>query len=317
MSNQLKIDINEVSPRDGFQNEAIFIPTEDKIAFINQLSASGFHKIEVSSFTSPKAIPALRDAEMVMHEIQRNPNVIYSALVPNLRGAERAIECKVDEINLVMSLSETHNIANLRMTREQSFAQIKAVIDAVQGSDVAINLSFSTVFGCPMEGDVSEQTIEFWIDRFAQHSVKQITLCDTTGMAYPAQVKRIFSKTQEQFPNIAFTAHFHNTRGMGLVNALAAAEVGITSFDAALGGLGGCPYAPGASGNVSTEDLVHMFELNGLTTGVDLNNVIAIAQTLPGIIEHDISSQVSKAGLRDKKHGIPDHVNQFIQTLNS
>ena len=146
MNKKIKNDINEVSPRDGFQNEAIFIPTEDKIAFINQLSASGFHKIEVSSFTSPKAIPALRDAEMVMHEIQRNPNVIYSALVPNLRGAERAIECKVDEINLVMSLSETHNIANLRMTREQSFAQIKAVIDAVQGSDVAINLSFSTVW---------------------------------------------------------------------------------------------------------------------------------------------------------------------------
>lgn len=317
MRQNQRIYINEVSPRDGFQNEALFIPTEDKIAFINQLSESGFNKIEVSSFTSPKAIPALRDAEVVMHEIKRNPAVIYSALVPNLRGAERAVECKVDEINLVMSLSETHNIANLRMTREQSFAQIKSVIDALRGSDVAINLSFSTVFGCPMEGDVLDETIHSWIERFAQCAVKQITLCDTTGMAYPAQVKRIFTKVQEEFNDIGFTAHFHNTRGMGLVNALAAADVGITSFDSSLGGLGGCPYAPGASGNVSTEDLVHMFELNGFTTGINLQKAIQIAQSLPTLINHDISSQVTKAGLRDKKHEVPEHVNQFVQALNS
>ncbi len=317
MRQNQRIYINEVSPRDGFQNEALFIPTEDKIAFINQLSESGFNKIEVSSFTSPKAIPALRDAEVVMHEIKRNPAVTYSALVPNLRGAERAVECKVDEINLVMSLSETHNIANLRMTREQSFTQIKSVIDALEGSNVAINLSFSTVFGCPMEGDVADETIHSWIDRFAQCSVKQITLCDTTGMAFPAQVKRIFTKVQEEFKDISFTAHFHNTRGMGLVNALAAVDVGITSFDSSLGGLGGCPYAPGASGNVSTEDLVHMFELNGFTTGVDLQKTIQIAQSLPALINHDISSQVTKAGLRDKKHEIPEHVNQFVQVSNS
>lgn len=317
MTDQNRVSINEVAPRDGFQNEAHFIPTEDKIAFINQLSESGYSKIEVSSFTSPKAIPALRDAEMVMHEIKRNPEVTYTALVPNVRGAERAVECQLDEINLVMSLSETHNIANLRMTREQSFAQIKAVIEAVKGTETAINVSFSTVFGCPMEGEVEEHIIEAWTERFALIGVKKITLCDTTGMAYPAQVKRIFTRAQELFADIVFTAHFHNTRGMGLVNALAAADVGIRDFDASLGGLGGCPYAPGASGNVSTEDLVHMLELNGFNTGVNLDKIIKIAQNLPNLIQHDISSQVTKAGLRDKKHAIPEHVNNFIQTLNS
>ena len=185
-----RLYLQEVAPRDGFQNETRFIDTADKIAVIDQLSACGYAKIEVTSFTSPKAIPALRDAEIVMQAIARNPDVTYTALVPNARGA-RALECGLDEINLVMSVSETHNRANLRMTREQSFAQLRDVVEAVRGSRIAINVSLSTVFGCPMEGDIDANAVYALVERFAALGVDGVTLCDTTGMAYPTQVGRI------------------------------------------------------------------------------------------------------------------------------
>ncbi|WMD19798.1 hydroxymethylglutaryl-CoA lyase [Achromobacter seleniivolatilans] len=301
-----KLYIQDVSPRDGFQNEKQFIETQDKINFINQLSQSGFAKIEATSFTSPKAIPALRDAEIVMHEIERNPDVIYTALVPNVRGAQRALECKVDEVNLVMSVSETHNRANLRMTREQSFEQLSDVISAVRGSRVAINVSLSTVFGCPMEGDINAFEVLELVGRFAALGVDGVTLCDTTGMAYPTQVEKIGRDVRKLFPALTATMHFHNTRGMALANTLTAIAAGIDRFDASLGGLGGCPYAPGASGNVCTEDLVHMLELMGYDTGVDLTRILGIAATLPALVGHDIPSQILKAGPRLTLHPAPD-----------
>src|SRR5690606_28904362 len=178
MDSRKKLYIQEVAPRDGFQNEQRFIDTHDKIDFINRLSQSGYAKIEATSFTSPKAIPALKDADMVMHEIERNPDVIYTVLVPNVRGAERALACHVDEVNLVMSASETHNRANLRMTREQSFAQLSDVVSVVRDTDVAINISLSTVFGCPMEGDVETSEVFRLMERFASLGVRGITLCD-------------------------------------------------------------------------------------------------------------------------------------------
>ena len=266
-----KLYIQDVAPRDGFQNEKQFIETQDKIDFINALSQSGFAKIEATSFTSPKAIPALRDAEAVMHQIERNPDVVYTVLVPNVRGAQRALECNVDEVNLVMSVSETHNRANLRMTREQSFEQLSDVVSVVRGSRVAVNVSLSTVFGCPMEGDINAFDVLELVGRFAALGVDGVTLCDTTGMAYPTQVGKIGREVRRLFPDLTTTLHFHNTRGMALANTLAALEAGIDRFDASLGGLGGCPYAPGASGNVCTEELVHMLELMGYDTGVDLS----------------------------------------------
>nr|WP_315527035.1 hydroxymethylglutaryl-CoA lyase [uncultured Achromobacter sp.] len=301
-----KLYIQDVAPRDGFQNEKQFIETQDKIDFINALSQSGFAKIEATSFTSPKAIPALRDAEAVMHQIERNPDVVYTVLVPNVRGAQRALECNVDEVNLVMSVSETHNRANLRMTREQSFEQLSDVVSVVRGSRVAVNVSLSTVFGCPMEGDINAFDVLELVGRFAALGVDGVTLCDTTGMAYPTQVGKIGREVRRLFPDLTTTLHFHNTRGMALANTLAALEAGIDRFDASLGGLGGCPYAPGASGNVCTEELVHMLELMGYDTGVDLARILGIAATLPALVGHDIPSQILKAGPRLTLHPAPD-----------
>ena len=303
-----RLYINEVATRDGFQNEAVFIPTDEKVALIDALSGCGYAKIEATSFTSPRAIPALRDAEEVMHRIVRKPGVEYTVLVPNVRGAERALSCGVDEINLVMSVSETHNRANLRMTRDASFEQLKAVADSVKDSGLAINVSLSTVFGCPMEGDIESGEVLSWVDRFARLDVRGITLCDTTGMAYPSQVEALLKDVKARFPSLMLTAHFHNTRGLGLANVLAAINAGIDRFDASLGGLGGCPYAPGASGNICTEELVHMLELMGYDTGVSLERCLACSAELPRLVGHDIPSQILKAGPRLALHPAPDYV---------
>jgi hydroxymethylglutaryl-CoA lyase len=301
-----RLYIQEVATRDGFQNEARFIEIDDKIALIDRLSACGFAKIEVTSFTSPRAIPALRDAEAVMHRIVRAPGVVYTVLVPNVRGAERALSCDVDEVNLVMSVSETHNRANLRMSREESFAQLRDVIEVVSKTRVAINISLSTAFGCPMEGDVPEDEVLGWVGRFAELGVHGVTLCDTTGMAYPNQVRQLAQRTRNEFARLDTTLHFHNTRGMALANTMAALDAGIDRFDASLGGLGGCPYAPGASGNVCTEELVHMLELNGYDTGVDLTRALQASAHLPGLIGHDVPSQLLKAGRRLDLHPAPE-----------
>ncbi len=300
-----RIHMQEVGTRDGLQMESAFVPTDDKIALVNALSATGLAKIEVTSFTSPTAIPALKDAEIVMREIERRPGVVYTALVPNLRGAERAIEARTDELNLVMSVSETHNLANLRMTREQSFAALAQVIALAQSAQVAVNVSLSCVFGCPMEGDVAEAEVFDYVQRFAQLGVGGVTLCDTTGMAHPAQVAGIVSAVRLRWSALQTTLHFHNTRGMGLANVLASIDAGADRFDASLGGLGGCPYAPGASGNVCSEEIVHALQCMGYDTGVDLSALVAAAGRLPALIGHDIPSQIAKAGPRWALHAVP------------
>lgn len=300
-----RIHMQEVGTRDGLQMESAFVPTDDKIALVNALSATGLAKIEVTSFTSPTAIPALKDAEIVMREIERRPGVVYTALVPNLRGAERAIEARTDELNLVMSVSETHNLANLRMTREQSFAALAQVIALAQSAQVAVNVSLSCVFGCPMEGDVAEAEVFDYVQRFAQLGVGGVTLCDTTGMAHPAQVAGIVSAVRLRWSALQTTLHFHNTRGMGLANVLASIDAGADRFDASLGGLGGCPYAPGASGNVCSEEIVHALQCMGYDTGVDLSALVAAAGRLPALIGHDIPSQIAKAGPRWALHPVP------------
>jgi hydroxymethylglutaryl-CoA lyase len=212
-----RIYFNDVVTRDGFQIEPNFIPTDDKVRLVDELSGCGFAKIEVTSFTSPKSIPMLKDAEEVMGRIKRVPGVEYTVLVPNLRGAERAFESKADEFNLVMSTSETHNLANLRMGREKSFAGLAEVIKFVNGR-TPINVSLSTCFGCPMEGEVPQVVVEEFSQRFADLGVRGLTICDTTGMANPDQVKKICDSLQKRFPNLQLTLHFHNTRGMGLAN---------------------------------------------------------------------------------------------------
>jgi hydroxymethylglutaryl-CoA lyase len=299
-----RLFFNDVVARDGFQIEPNFIPTDDKIALIDALSQCGFAKIEVTSFTSPKAIPMLRDAEEVMRRIQRIQGVEYTVLVPNLRGAERAFESRADEFNLVMSTSETHNRANLRMDREKSVAALAEVIRFIDGR-TPINVSLSTAFGCPMEGDVPQSVVEQYVQRFADLGVRGISICDTTGMAHPAQVSKMAEDLLRKFDSVQLTFHFHNTRGMGLANILAAVQSGITRFDGSLGGLGGCPYAPGASGNISSEDAIHMLDAMGYETGIDLDALLAIAKQLPQIVGHGVPGQVVKAGRIHDLHPIP------------
>jgi hydroxymethylglutaryl-CoA lyase len=302
-----RIFFNEVAPRDGFQIEPEFIPTDAKVALIDALGECGFAKIEVTSFTSPKAIPMLRDAEEVMGRIRRVPGVEYTVLVPNLRGAERAIESDADEFNLVMSVSETHNLANLRMPMVRSFAALSEVIRSVHGQ-TPVNVSLSCCFGCPMEGEVPQPAVLDWASRFADLGVRGITVCDTTGMAHPAQVARMVDALQRRLDGLQLTLHFHNTRGMGLANMLAAVQGGITRLDGSLGGLGGCPYAPGASGNVCSEDSIHMLGAMGYDTGIDLPRLLEIARQLPAIVGHEVPGQVAKAGRIVDLHPAPPEV---------
>lgn len=294
-----RIHFNEVVTRDGFQNEPAFVPTDAKVALIDELSACGYAKIEVTSFTSAKAIPMLRDAEAVMGRVRRVPGVETTVLVPNVRGAERALESRADELNLVMSVSETHNLANLRMPREKSFAGLREVIEmahAAPAGRVPVNVSLSCCFGCPMEGHVPEAEVLRWAGRFAELGVRGLTICDTTGMAHPTQVARLCRALRERFGGLQLTLHFHNTRGMGLANVLASVQEGIDRFDGSLGGLGGCPYAPGATGNICSEDAIHMLQAMGYDTGIDLPRLLAVARRLPAIVGHDVPGQVAKAG---------------------
>ena len=300
-----RIYFNEVAPRDGFQIEPEFIPTDTKVALVDAMSECGYAKIEVTSFTSPKAIPMLRDAEEVMGRIRRVAGIEYTVLVPNLRGAERALESRADELNLVMSTSETHNLANLRMPRDKSFAGLEEVIRVV-GGRTPVNVSLSTAFGCPMEGEVPQEEVLRWAERFAALGVRGVTICDTTGMAHPAQVSRMVDALRQRVAGRQqLTLHFHNTRGMGLANVVAAVQGGIDRFDGSLGGLGGCPYAPGASGNISSEDAVHMLDAMGYDTGMDVDKMLALARQMPAIVGHEVPGQVAKAGRTTDLHPPP------------
>lgn len=302
-----RIHFNEVVTRDGFQNEPAFVDTDAKVALIDALSGCGYAKIEVTSFTSAKAIPMLRDAEEVMGRIRRVPGVETTVLVPNVRGAERALESRPDEFNLVMSVSETHNLANLRMPRDRSHAALRDVIALARGK-VAVNVSLSCCFGCPMEGDVPADEVLRWADRFAELGVRGLTICDTTGMAHPAQVACLVRLLRERYAGLQLTLHFHNTRGMGLANVLASVQEGIDRFDGSLGGLGGCPYAPGATGNICSEDAIHMLNAMGHDTGIDLPRLLDVARRLPSIVGHEVPGQVAKAGPITQLHPAPAYV---------
>ncbi|GLK83720.1 hydroxymethylglutaryl-CoA lyase [Ancylobacter defluvii] len=300
-----RVHIQEVVTRDGLQIEPRFLPTEQKIALIDALSDTGVAKIEVTSFVSPKAVPNLADAAEVARGIRRRPDVVYVALVPNLRGAQEAIAAGMDELNLVMSVSETHNLANMRMTPAQSLDGFRAITAAAAGSPARLNGSIATAFGCPFEGAQPEDKVLALAERYLEAGLHSVTLADTTGMANPRQVARLVAAFRARFGTVPLTLHFHNTRGMGLANALAALDAGADRLDASLGGIGGCPFAPGATGNISTEDLVHMLEEMGVPTGVDLGRLISLAQGLPARLGHDIPGQVAKAGRSGDLHPAP------------
>ena len=300
-----RLIVQEVAPRDGLQIEPTWVETADKIKLINELSVAGFTRIEAGSFVSPKAIPALRDGEQVFKGIARRAGVIYVALVPNLKGAQRALEAEAGELNLVLSASQSHNMANMRMTREQSLAAFTDVVELPRQSCVSLNGTIATTFGCPFEGAIDEDVVFRLVDAYQAFGFQGVTLADTTGMANPRQVYRLVRQVLKQLPAAALTLHFHNTRGLGLSNVLAAYEAGARRFDASLGGLGGCPFAPGASGNICTEDLVNMCAQMGIDTGIDLPHLLNLSRTLPLLLGHEMPGQVAKAGRNQDLHPLP------------
>lgn len=300
--------VQEVSPRDGLQIEPTWVATADKITLIDQLSLAGFSRIEAGSFVSPKAIPALRDGEQVFQGIQRKPGVIYVALIPNLKGALRAIESRADELNLVMSASQTHNLANMRMRCEASLAAFGEIVSVAADHPVRLNGSIATTFGCPFEGKIDEDRVLQFVDAYLELGIQGISLADTTGMANPRQVERLVKRVLQRVSASDLTLHFHNTRGLGLCNVLAAYEAGARRFDAALGGLGGCPFAPGASGNICTEDLVNLCEEVGIHTGIDLPHLLHMSRRLPALLGHELPGQVAKAGRNGDLHPPPAYI---------
>jgi len=303
-----RLIVQEVAPRDGLQIEPKWVETADKIALIDQLSLAGFSRIEAGSFVSPKAIPALRDGDEVFRGIRRQAGVIYVALIPNLKGAQRALEAGADELNLVMSASQTHNLANMRMRCEQSLAAFGDVVALTRGTTVSLNGSIATTFGCPFEGPISEDRVLQIVDAYLELGMQGISLADTTGMANPRQVHRLVQRVLSRVPAAALTLHFHNTRGLGLSNVLAAYEAGARRFDASLGGLGGCPFAPGASGNICTEDLVNLCEEMGIQTGIDLPHLLKLSRQLPDLLGHEMPGQVAKAGRNSDLHPAPTNL---------
>ncbi|VVN77820.1 hydroxymethylglutaryl-CoA lyase [Pseudomonas fluorescens] len=300
--------VQEVSPRDGLQIEPTWVETQDKIALIDQLSLAGFSRIEAGSFVSPKAIPALRDGEQVFQGIERKPGVIYVALIPNLKGAQRAIESRADELNLVMSASQTHNLANMRMRCEASLAAFGDITRFAADHPVRLNGSIATTFGCPFEGKIDEDRVLQIVEAYQALGITGISLADTTGMANPRQVERLVKRVLQRVSARDLTLHFHNTRGLGLCNVLAAYEAGARRFDAALGGLGGCPFAPGASGNICTEDLVNLCEEVGIHTGIDLPHLLHLSRRLPALLGHELPGQVAKAGRNCDLHAPPAYI---------
>ncbi len=292
-----RISLREVGPRDGLQNEAP-VPTEAKVALIDALSRTGVGRIEAVSFVHPKAIPQMADADEVWAGIARSDDVRYSALVPNLRGAERALASGFREIEVVVSASDTHNRKNINRSTEESLDEISAVIAAAHDVGAAVQVIVSTAFGCPYEGEVEQSRVIAVAGRAVRDGADSISFGDTTGMATPTRVTRLVGELRSAYAEAPLNLHFHNTRGTGLANVLAALQLGVDDFDASIGGLGGCPYAPGATGNVCTEDLVHMVEDMGVDTGVDLAAMIEAARTAEQIVGRTLPSQVLRAGPR-------------------
>ncbi|WP_312505928.1 hydroxymethylglutaryl-CoA lyase [Lysinibacillus sp.] len=288
------VEIREVGPRDGLQNEKIFIPTDLKVQWINLISETGVRHIEVSSFVSPKWIPALADHHEVFEQITRHENITYTALVPNLKGIEGAIQQKVDEIALFISASEEHNQSNVNASINQSLQNLKAVAEVANREGISLRGYISTVFGSPFGDEVKLQTVKEIIDAYLAMGVSEISLGDTIGVADPVQVKAILSELLTQYDSDLFALHFHDTYGRALANIFAALELGITKYDSAIGGLGGCPYAPGASGNVATNDLVNFLHRLGVQTNIDEEKLFTATRFLQQAMNRQLDSKVYK-----------------------
>ena len=311
MSETFDVLISEVGPRDGLQSVARTMPSEDKFRWIDALVSSGLREIEVCSFVPAKLLPQMADAAEVVRYALRHSGVTIMALVPNLRGAKAAMEAGVHKITIPVSASAAHSLANVRKSREEMIEEVRSIANLRDeiAPQVKIEAGIATAFGCSLQGQVSEDDVVRMATEVIAAGADESGLSDTTGMANPAHVRRLFKRVQSAIGNKTGAAHLHNTRGLGLANCLAAFDVGVRSFDSSLAGLGGCPYAPGASGNVVTEDLVFMFEAMGVSTGVDLNLLIAARQTLQaGLPGEPLYGMTPLAGLPKGWKDKADHV---------
>jgi hydroxymethylglutaryl-CoA lyase len=287
------VSIREVGPRDGLQNEDP-IPADAKVRLLDALSGTGVRRIEAVSFVHPRAIPQMADADEVWDRAWHNPDVRYSALVPNTRGAERALKAGFTEIEVVVSASDTHNRKNLNRSTDESLDDIARLIPLIHAGGGTAEVIVATGFGCPYEGDVAPERVASIVERVRADGADRIAFGDTTGMATPRRVRDLLSVVR---PDLL---HFHNTRGTGLANIVTALDLGVSEFDASVGGLGGCPYAPGASGNVATEEVVHLLHDMGYDTGIDLDRLLAAAELAESLVGRQLPSGVLRAGPRTR-----------------
>jgi hydroxymethylglutaryl-CoA lyase len=295
-----RVTVYEVGPRDGLQNEARPIATADKVAFIDGLSATGLQHIEITSFVNPKWIPQLADAAQVAGAIQRRDGVSYSCLVPNRQGLESALGAGMREVAVFLSASETHNKKNVNKTIAETLAAFEQVIEPAREAGARVRAYVSTVFGCPYEGAVDPQRVLDLVAELRRRGVYQVSLGDTIGVATPLQVADVVGRVLDVAPVEEIALHFHDTRGTALANVLVGLSLGVSTIDSAIGGLGGCPYAPGAAGNLATEDLVYMLHGMGVETGIDLERLVACSSKVGVLVGHELPSKYLKAALGEK-----------------
>jgi hydroxymethylglutaryl-CoA lyase len=292
-----RVSIREVGPRDGLQNEETILGTDDKLLLIDLLAAAGLHQIEVGAFVRPEKVPQMADTDALFARLRRRPGVTYSAIAPNLHGARRALAAGADAVQVFLSASESHNRSNVNMSVEQSLAAVADMALLVRGAGLPFDAVLSVAFGCPYEGDVPVERVLELCGRLLDMGAQQLTLGDTTGMGHPLLVQRVVQAFRKRYPRQAIRLHLHSARGAGLANVLAALQLGVTEFDSSVGGIGGCPFAPGAPGNLCTEDLVHMLHEMGVSTGLDLARLIECARRLEGWLGHEVPGQTIKAGV--------------------
>ncbi|PLS03150.1 hydroxymethylglutaryl-CoA lyase [Neobacillus cucumis] len=289
-----KVDIIEVGPRDGIQNESNFISTDKKIELINALNKTGIKRMEATSFVHPKYVPQMRDAKDVLEGIELDPSIQYMALIPNEKGYDRAIASGIKALSLVVGASDSFNLKNVKMTREKSIESFETVIKKAKDQDIFIRYNIATSFWCPFEGKVDSSIVLDIVEKAEQLGVDEIVICDTIGRANPLQVFHVLEKTISLKTKAVLTAHFHDTYGMALANVTAALEAGVTRFDASIGGLGGCPFAPGAAGNAATEDIVFMLHEMGIETGIDLNQLLACVELVKPLTNRNLTGHLNK-----------------------
>lgn len=289
-----QVKVQEVVTRDGFQSEDRFIETKDKIELVNRIADAGISVIEVTSFVHPRVVPQLADAREVMNHITRRSGVVYSALVPNMKGAERALECNVDEWGLMVSLSETHSKANVNKSYREMVAEAERIVLLAKAENKRVNGGLLTALGYPGEGRIPMERIHEMMQVYTDLDVSIINVADTAGVSDPAHTYHVMSELCKAYPNVEFVLHLHDTRGTGMANALAGMLAGVRAFDTALGGIGGCPFLPGADGNISTVDFVNMAEAMGVHTGVQIDRLMAIEETLSRLLEKPLSSKVTR-----------------------